>query len=678
MLASLGRRKFVSVAGLAEVLKEIREHGMPDATSRSAIKRARDKAFQADVTSRYGSVIRSIEIGSNEDGEPCVFWYVDSRACLYHMIRSSSKLERFIGYVLVKHPCTPQNPWGIIIYNDEISPGNQLLHHNPRKVQAFYYSFIEFGAEALYSEFLWFTLTVARSDEVGEIEGWSFGIFSTDLMLSFDAWGSEGFVCGNIIIWARIKMLVCDEAALKATLDVKGAGGNLPCFKCSNILSRKAFAKSDKRNYFSITEMNPRNFDLHDDKSIRDNAVYLRDNAPPVMTKGNHQAKQIALGLNYNPRGIILRMPRFDIAKGSCYDPQHVLLVNGVWNSEVGQLLTHLHKKVKIKTNDINEFFQTFNWPKASSSGKNIFDHRNNKSVTENTEKKHPSFNCAASDALGAFLLIQEFLLLKVLSQAERNGDRIMMAACMSFFALCSVIVLATMVPRGGVTGARLMEAIIRHMTLHKAAYGDEHWVPKFHYTFHLPSQLDIWGILIFCFTHERKHKEVKRYINDRSNTSASYEKNILQDVLHMQQLALQEEQAYPRGTQLLNPRPCTAPQVKLLQTNFPGCEHLWRSVDAKANNFVFCHVSDVVFFKWGDAMAVGMIDLLCSVDGECMAFVQVWTRLPQNNMFNTLGDSYFVLLSDIVDSCVYRTQGDVAYVVPPRGAVVCDLLKKK
>ena len=115
---------------------------------------------------------------------------------------------------------------------------------------------------------------------------------------------------------------------------------NLPCFKCSNILSRKAFAKSDKRNYFSITEMNPRNFDLHDDKSIRDNAVYLRDNAPPVMTKGNHQAKQIALGLNYNPRGIILRMPRFDIAKGSCYDPQHVLLVNGVWNSEVGQLLT--------------------------------------------------------------------------------------------------------------------------------------------------------------------------------------------------------------------------------------------------------------------------------------------------------------------------------------------------
>ena len=50
-----------------------------------------------------------------------------------------------------------------------------------------------------------------------EIEVWIFGTFSTDLVVSFDAWGS-----GNIIIWARIKHLVCDAAALKTTLDVNG------------------------------------------------------------------------------------------------------------------------------------------------------------------------------------------------------------------------------------------------------------------------------------------------------------------------------------------------------------------------------------------------------------------------------------------------------------------------
>ena len=75
--------------------------------------------------------------------------------------------------------------------------------------------------------------------------------------------------------------------------------------------------------------------------------------------------------------------------------------------------------------------------------------------------------------------------------------------------------------------------------------------------------------------------------------------------------------------------------------------------------------------------MAVGKINLLCSVDNECMAFVRVWIRMPQHNMFNVQGDMFFVLLTDIVDVCVHKIQGDIAYVVPPRGVVVCDMLKK-
>ena len=42
---------------------------------------------------------------------------------------------------------------------------------------------------------------------------------------------------------------------------------------------------------------------------------------------------------------------------------------------------------------------------------------------------------------------------------------------------------------------------------------------------------------------------------------------------------------------------------------------------------------------------------------------------------YNVLGDSYFVLLSDLVDACVYKIHGDIAYVVPPRGAVLRDLI---
>jgi hypothetical protein len=68
------------------------------------------------------------------------------------MLRSSPKLEAFLHSRLALHPNDIKHPWTIILYNDEITPGNALKHHNQRKVQAYYWSFREFGMEALTSE----------------------------------------------------------------------------------------------------------------------------------------------------------------------------------------------------------------------------------------------------------------------------------------------------------------------------------------------------------------------------------------------------------------------------------------------------------------------------------------------------------------------------------------------
>ena len=162
--------------------------------------------------------------------------------------------------------------------------------------------------------------------------------------------------------------------------------------------------------------------------------------------------------------------------------------------------------------------------------------------------------------------------------------------------------------------------------------------MPKFHYALHLADQHLLWGALLFCFAHERKHKEVKRYLQGRQNTSATWEKNILQDVLHIQKLALREAFPYPRGTQLLRPRSPDRDWSAFLSREFPGRQDLLVSIDAKAGNFVYCHIKDVVYVAWNDTMVIGQIQQLCSVDGECMAFICVWTKMPQNNMYNTSG----------------------------------------
>lgn len=679
-LQELGRRKYVSVAGLAEVLKEIKENGLPEHISRSSIKRARDSEFD-DYHTPYGKVLRSTSIGTDSDGDPCVFWMADSRAVLYFMISECPKLGQFFSEKLAQHPCNIENPWNIIVYNDEISPGDQFLHHNRRKTQAFYYSFLEFGAIALSSEFLWFTLSASRSDDVGEIEGHSFGIFAKDQMLSFESWSTVGFQCGAIMIWARVGLLVCDESALKYTLDVKGASGNLPCFKCANVLSKTAFAKCiPGRGMTSITDTNFEAFDLHTNESIKANAQHLDTTFRSLRRgqKGAFEKLEMALGLNYSPSGVLLSRLNFNPITGTCYDPQHVYLVSGIFNAEIGQLLVVLKKTMKIKPAGISTFFHSFEWPAIAKTGKLIFDDRSDKSITDSaksTAKSNPTFSCSASDALGAFALLQEFLMLQVIATATAQNNKAAVAACASFFALCQVIALTTMVPRGGVSAELLMAKIVAHLKAHKTAYGDSHWTPKFHYSLHLPEQLLRWDVLIFCFTHERKHKELKRYLQGRMNTTGTFDKNVLQDVLHIQKLALREDGPYPRGTQLLHPRKPDAETLAFLSREFPTGTDFLTSIDAKCGNFVSCHINDVVYITWGSGMAIGRVEILCSVGDECMGFVCIWHRMPQNNMYNTKGDYYFVLLSDFVDTCVFKVSGDLAYVVPPRGAVHAELV---
>ena len=59
-LASFGRRKFVSTRALAEILQEVKSSGLPKATSKDSIKRAREKDL-ADMANEFGSLVIYLE-----------------------------------------------------------------------------------------------------------------------------------------------------------------------------------------------------------------------------------------------------------------------------------------------------------------------------------------------------------------------------------------------------------------------------------------------------------------------------------------------------------------------------------------------------------------------------------------------------------------------------------------
>lgn len=219
ILESIGRNSFVTQRGLAAVLDEINEFGMPDATSRSTINRARTHEL-FDVDTPYGKVIRRSVI-MNAMGSPLSFYTIDPRACLHHFGACSANFKSFLLRRLRAHPCSPDKPWNIVIYNDEIVNGNPLRHEILRKLQSFYFSFREFGPRALSSEYLWFTVAAARSHYVNELDG-GIGRYARDTLLLFEDFATVGFQIDDIIIWAKVSTFVADESALKMCLGVKG------------------------------------------------------------------------------------------------------------------------------------------------------------------------------------------------------------------------------------------------------------------------------------------------------------------------------------------------------------------------------------------------------------------------------------------------------------------------
>ena len=66
-----------------------------------------------------------------------------------------------------------KNNWtlSILLYSDEIVPGNVIAPDNRRKSWALYWSMWELGSQALHNENAWLTGFTLRTDTVDQIEG---------------------------------------------------------------------------------------------------------------------------------------------------------------------------------------------------------------------------------------------------------------------------------------------------------------------------------------------------------------------------------------------------------------------------------------------------------------------------------------------------------------------------
>lgn len=139
---------YVSQSALAVLLKELEREPMP-ACNRQAIRDARNDAVRTHTP--YGPLHQTIKVDLHE-GDTVDIEIQHPFAMLYNTCRQSDVFSEFMSRVAAAHPSTVSRPWQLIIYTDEILPGNQLAHKSARKSWAVYWSIMQFGMSVLSDE----------------------------------------------------------------------------------------------------------------------------------------------------------------------------------------------------------------------------------------------------------------------------------------------------------------------------------------------------------------------------------------------------------------------------------------------------------------------------------------------------------------------------------------------
>ena len=132
---------------MAAVLDEAASTGIPENHSRWDLGRA--TALELEERTPYGTLIDSLKLKAKSGGRDIDMPIINPQAFLYRAFSLGGSFSKMLSIRIALFPPSPEAPWRLILYSDEVVPGNPLAHDNRRKVWVIYFSFIEFGPTLL-------------------------------------------------------------------------------------------------------------------------------------------------------------------------------------------------------------------------------------------------------------------------------------------------------------------------------------------------------------------------------------------------------------------------------------------------------------------------------------------------------------------------------------------------
>ena len=289
--------------------------------------------------------------------------------------------------------------------------------------------------------------------------------------------------------------------------------------------------------------------------------------------------------------------------------------------------------------------------------------------LAHDRETLDEAVSASASQCLGLYPVLREVLKLQDIECDDAKG------AIDCYYSLCTVLDLLRQANKpGAVSPKRLHRAIITHLRKFQETYGTEAWFPKCHLATHLGRMLHLFHILLSCYVHERKHKEVKRFgVMSRSVSTdlrnTNWDTGLLKNVIRVQLEdmcgpGLPNKPAHWESASRPVDAAAEAALRPLLGTNGP----ITTGIHAVIRGHVHVHSGDVVSLEYNGQICTGELWYTFNVDDVVMSCVSIWRPAKgAENLFHVEDMPCIVESNSIMSTMTYRRldSSSTALVVP-------------
>lgn len=502
VLASMHAQGHATKKATLQTLLQLQKAGLlkSEEEELQGLKRKMQTAVEehSKAITDYGPLVQKIKIGNSklEDWEVC-------HPCAFLAYMSSISAT----FCDVLRGCMANGrPLRLVIYGDEMVPGNPFRPEKARKLMCLYWTFVDFPAWMLTRSFAWPCFSILRSSVMDSLDG-GFSYLARIILHYFFPEKGDSLERGIVlkdtsgeafVVKAIFVGWLCDLAGHKEMTGWKGWGGNVCCLECPE-LHRTHRGPVAANGTFGLDCADASRF-VQDETTnpIWDAVDAIAAAKAAGMKITAFKKLETDRGFNHVPNGILLDMALRRIYwpnKHTIRDWQHTLCSDGVGNTLIRQILL-LIAASGTTVEHMKEFMSMCNLPKKYGTV-NPKEWLGPNRLTEDSVK---SFS---STILNMVPLIYLFL-------EAFFGENRAYADVVRMHYLFHIIlgVLSTGPEEAPQHKDKLRKLIVEFHQLF--ARMSTSLKPKLHHFHHIIDGIEWLGKSLSCFVTERKHRIIK------------------------------------------------------------------------------------------------------------------------------------------------------------------------